>query len=151
MLAKSLLPPRRGTIAVECAVVYPLTFLILLGLVVGGLGVFRYQQVAALAREGARWASVRGALYQQETGQPAATAASVYNAVLLPNAAGLDPSRLSHTVMWNTDNWPSHLTSSNGTVVGNTVTVTVTYQWLPEAYLLGPITLRSTSVMPMAY
>ena len=32
----------------------------------------------------------------------------------------------------------------------NIVTVTITYQWIPEAFL-GGIKLSSTSVMPMAY
>ena len=33
----------------------------------------------------------------------------------------------------------------------NTVSVTVSYQWMPELYLVGPITLQSTAVMPMSY
>ena len=36
-------------------------------------------------------------------------------------------------------------------VVRNYVTVTVTYQWVPEMYLVGPLTLQSTSQMPMTY
>jgi hypothetical protein len=35
--------------------------------------------------------------------------------------------------------------------VGNTVTVTVTYQWFPELYLVGPIVLTNSSTVPMAY
>ena len=31
-----------------------------------------------------------------------------------------------------------------------TVTVTLTYRWVPEAFL-GGVTLSSTSVMPMSY
>jgi hypothetical protein len=34
--------------------------------------------------------------------------------------------------------------------VTNLVTVTVTYLWIPEAFL-GGITISSTSVMPMSY
>ena len=46
---------RRGVSAVEAAVVYPITMLLLLGTVVLGLGVFRYQQIQSLAmREGSR-------------------------------------------------------------------------------------------------
>ena len=33
----------------------------------------------------------------------------------------------------------------------NTVAVTGTYTWIPEVYLVGPITLQSTAVMPMSY
>jgi hypothetical protein len=36
-------------------------------------------------------------------------------------------------------------------VYQNYVTVTVTYQWLPEFYLVGPINLSSTSKAAMAY
>ena len=34
---------------------------------------------------------------------------------------------------------------------GNTVTVTVSYDWVPEALLGTGVTLSSTSVMPMSY
>ena len=48
--------------------VYPVTILLLLGTVVLGLGVFRYQQVQCLAREGARYASVHGPQYAADSG-----------------------------------------------------------------------------------
>ncbi len=54
-----------------------------------------------------------------------------------------------------TDNnrWPHSQVTKNGTTYSetNTVSVTVSYQWLPELYLTGPITLSSTSVMPISY
>lgn len=59
---------RRATTVVECAVVYPVTFLILLGLIIGALGVFRYQEMAGLAREACRYASVHGAQYRRDAG-----------------------------------------------------------------------------------
>lgn len=59
---------RPGTSLVEAAVVYPIVFMLMLGLLVGGMGVFRYQEVSHLAREGARWASVHGAQYHQDQG-----------------------------------------------------------------------------------
>jgi Flp pilus assembly protein TadG len=124
---------------VECAVVYPLVFLLLFGLVVGALGVFRYQEVASLAREGARYASVRGREYELRTGRPAATADDVFNNAISPRAVILTPSQLSSSVTWNPDNQR-----------GSTVTVTVTYQWVPEAYL-GGLTLSSTSTTPISY
>ena len=52
-------PVRRGAAVVEMAVVAPLVVLFLFGLIVTGLGVFRYNQTAYLAREAARYASVR--------------------------------------------------------------------------------------------
>ena len=51
---------RWGGTLVEGAVVGSLSLMLLLGTVVVGLGVFRYQQVADLAREGTRYAAVHG-------------------------------------------------------------------------------------------
>jgi len=143
---------RNGTTLVELAVIGPVTFLLLIGLLVGGLGIFRYQQVARLARDSSRWASVHGARYAQDTNNPAATSTDVYNQVIAPNATGLDLTQLTYSVTWNTDNNPYRTATVNGqqVKVANTVTVTITYQWVPEAYLSG-ITLSSTSVSVMSY
>ena len=144
---------RRGTTAVEFALVAPLVLALTIGLLVGGLGVFRYQQVAALAREGARWASVHGFQYFKETGNPAATPQDVYQNAIAPRMVILDPAYLSCTVTWDTDNHPFHtLIDGNGNLVKktNTVTVTVNYQWTPESFF-SPITLTSTSVVPMEF
>jgi len=143
---------RRGVVSVEAAVVFPVTLLILLGLVVGGMGIFRYQQVAWLAREGARYASVRGTEYKKDvSGAQAATAQSVYDNAILPNATAMDPSRLGYSVTWNQNNSPYTVTTDFERPVGNTVSVTVTYTWMPEIFFIGPITLSSTSTLPMAY
>jgi hypothetical protein len=121
-------------------------------MIIGAIGMFRYQEVASLAREGARWASVHGAQYARDTGNPAAGPTDVYNQAIQPRAVAFDPSRLTCTVTWNTDNNPYHTMTVGGNVtpVTNTVSVTVTYQWIPELYL-GGITLTSTSVVPMEY
>jgi Flp pilus assembly protein TadG len=130
---------RRAATVMEWAVVGPIFFLLLIGLIVGALGVFRYQQMASLAREGARFASVRGAKYAQVTGQPAATASDVYNQVILPGATALDPDQLGYDVTWSPDNRQ-----------GSQVTVKVTYHWIPEAFL-GGVDLTSTSTMTVSY
>jgi Flp pilus assembly protein TadG len=142
---------RRGVSVVELAVVGPILLLLLIGLVVGGMGIFRYQEVAHLARESSRYASVHGTQYQQDTGQPAATAQDIYNNVVVAQNVGLDLSQLNCWVAWNTNNSPYHTNIVNGTVVPvtNTVQVTITYQWIPEAFL-GGITLTSTAVSPMS-
>ena len=113
---------RWGGTLVEGAVVGSLALSLLLGTVVIGLGVFRYQQVADLAREGTRYASVNNST------QPNATAIKSY---LLTYASGMDSSKLACTVNWATT---------------GVVTVTVTYQWIPEAFLASStITLTGTS------
>jgi Flp pilus assembly protein TadG len=138
---------RSGATAVEFAVIAPVTFLLLLGMIIGGLGIFRYQQVARLSRDAARWASVHGTQYAHDTNTPAATAQDVYNQVIAPNATGLDLSKLTYSVTWNTDNNPYHTATVNGqqVKVANTVTVSITYHWVPEAFL-GAINLSSTTV-----
>jgi Flp pilus assembly protein TadG len=141
---------RRAASLVEFAVVAPVTFLLLIGLLVGGMGIFRYQEVAMLAREGSRYASVHGAQYAADTGLPAATAQDVYNNAIVANNVSLDLSQVQYSVTWNTDNRLYHTNIVNGTVVPttNTVKVTITYTWIPEAFL-GGITLTSTSETPM--
>ena len=66
MIAAHRARRRRGVAAVEFAVIAPVVLLFAFGLIVGGLGVFRYQEVAHLAREGARYASTHGGMYRQE-------------------------------------------------------------------------------------
>ena len=60
MIHRSRPDRRRGAVAVENALVLGVMFSLILGVIVLGMGVFRYQEMAYLAREGARWASVHG-------------------------------------------------------------------------------------------
>jgi Flp pilus assembly protein TadG len=126
--------PRRAATVVEFAVVAPLTFILLLGILVGGMGISRYQQIANLTRESSRWASVRGSQYAKDTSNAAATGQDVYNNVISAEAVSLDLSQLKYTVSWSPDNTP----------MTGKVKVTITYQWVPEVFL-GGITLASTS------
>jgi Flp pilus assembly protein TadG len=143
-------PHRPGATVVECAIVLPVTFFLLFALVVGAMGIFRYQEVASLAREGARYASTHGYQYRKDAGLPMGTTADwktdIYNNAILPKVVALDVNQLSFDASWpdvinqpgKPDNWP-----------GSKVDVTVTYNWLPELYLIGPIRLTSTSSMPI--
>jgi Flp pilus assembly protein TadG len=144
---------RSGATAVECAFVYPVVILLFVGLLVGAAGIFRYSQLASLTREAARYASVHGAEYAKEMKVTAPAPADIYNNVVLPMAAGFDTSQLNYSITYDTSNAPIHTildVNNNLTPIQNTVTVTLTYQWVPEAFL-GSITLSSTSVMPMSY
>jgi Flp pilus assembly protein TadG len=142
---------RHGATVVEFALVGPLTFLLLLGLLVGAMGIFRYFEIAHLARESTRWAAVHGTGYQSDTGNPAASSQDVYNNVIAAKAVGLNLSNLSYSVAWNTTNAPYHTTIVNGKLVTvtNIVSVTINYTWIPEAFL-GGITLTSTSSSAMS-
>jgi hypothetical protein len=57
---------RSGSHAVECAIIFPIVLFFIVSIIVGGMGIFRYQQVCYLAREGARYAAVHAGQYQQE-------------------------------------------------------------------------------------
>jgi Flp pilus assembly protein TadG len=141
---------RRGATVVEVAAVAPVLLLLIFGFIVMGLGVFRYIQVASLAREGARHAAVRGADYAKETNQPAATADSILKEVVLPRAAGFDPSRMSCAVTWDQSNAPRRMNADKTTTM-NTVSVTVTYVWRPEIAYFAGVTLTSKSTVPMSH
>jgi Flp pilus assembly protein TadG len=150
-MKRSMLRGRRGATALEFAITCPIVFFLIFATIVGSLGVFRYQEVAALAREGARYACVHGSEYAQVTGQPAATAQDVFDKAIKPRLVALDPSKLTCEVTWNTTNDPLRVDEDVETPVGNTVSVKVTYVWLPEMYLVGPFTLTSTSTAQMVY
>jgi Flp pilus assembly protein TadG len=138
---------------VECAFVYPVLFLLVLGLLVGAAGIFRYSQLASLTREAARFASVHGGQYAQEMKVTAPAPSDIYNNVIVPMAVGFDTTQLNYSITYNTSNWPYHTTldaNNNVVPIQNTVTVTLTYQWVPEAFL-GGVTMSSTSVMPMSF
>ena len=154
---------RRGATLAESAVVFTVLFFLLFGIIVGGLGIFRYQMVATLAREGARYASVHGADFQSETGQMAATRATIFSEAIQPKAFTLNLTASdiqvqlvtpSGAVDWDGSN-KAVTTTNAGVTQRNSVRVTVTYQWFPEVSTLlgpvGPITLTSTSTMPMSF
>jgi len=141
---------RAGAHAVESAIILPITLFLLIGLVVGAIGVFSYQEVACLAREGARYASTHGAQWRTDAGLLPGTSTDWTNDIIAngiqPHEINLDQTRLNITCSWppvsnqptHPDNWP-----------GSKVTVTVTYTWLPSNYLTGPYTLTSTSQLPI--
>jgi Flp pilus assembly protein TadG len=153
---------RRGALLVEGAVVYPLVLILIFMLIIGGMGVFRYQQVACLAREGARWAAVRGSDWRKETGIPSPTKNDILQQAVLPLGVGMATNNIGIQVTWidqvsgqslDWDAAPKHpmsVIASNNQGVSNRVRVTVTYQWIPQLFVAGPITLSSTCEIPMS-
>jgi Flp pilus assembly protein TadG len=127
---------RRGLSAVECAAVYPVAILLLVGTLIMGLGVFRYQQLQFLARLGARYASVHGPTYASESGQSKASTSTVL-AYVKGMAVGLDG--LDCTAV-----------TYSATTVPCTVSVTLAYTWKPGK-LFSPMTWTVTSTMPVTY
>jgi Flp pilus assembly protein TadG len=134
---------RRGVSTMEAAIIYPVTMLLLIGTLVLGIGVFRYEQVQALAREGARYASVHGPTYAAEQNTSYATTSQVLSYVETL-AAGMKSSDLSCTVTWN----PTPPTGSTP----STVSVQISYSWGPEAYFnKQTFSLTGSSTMPVVY
>ncbi len=164
---------RPAATLLEHAIVLPLTFVLLLMMVVGSMGVFRYQETASLARSAARYASTHGAQFRRDAGLSTGAAGSngesadgmhwykadplansggtdaswtqdIYDQAVRPNRVALDPAFMTVKVGWpavinqsdKPDNWPN-----------SKVSVTITYQWTPEFFFTGPITLTSTSTM----
>jgi Flp pilus assembly protein TadG len=172
MLVKCSQAKRRGAHVLECAIVLPVFFFLILAIFVGGLGVFRYQEMASLSREAARFASTHGGQYVKENIRgiqsgtlPNPTKAYIINNLVLPKAYWLDQSKLQVSIMFNNPSgtfdwddtannsyrWPQTITPGQQTAVVNTVSVTVTYTYTAELALWGPYTMTSTSVMPMSY
>ena len=133
MLVRSRSRKRRGLLMVEASIVYSVALMLTLGTIVLGLGIFRNSQLASLARNGARWASVHGSTYQSEKSASAPTSTDVINAIT-PQMVCMNTSSLSCT-----------LTMTNGVA-----TVKLSYTWVPESYLPS-MTLTSTAAMPITY
>jgi hypothetical protein len=91
---------RAGATVVEAAIVLPIVFFVILALLIGGVGVFKYQEAAHIARQTARYASVHGNQYAQDNAAAiaAGTLPTVDKAYLTKyaqtNVITLDPSQL---------------------------------------------------------
>jgi Flp pilus assembly protein TadG len=129
---------RRGVSAVESALVYPVTMLLLIGTVVLGIGVFQYQQLESLADEGARYASVHGPQYAFNNNTSVASTSVVQTYVngLSASMTGLACTSVAY--------------SSTSMTVPGTVSVTLTYTWVPGAYFKST-TLSATSTALVTY
>jgi len=161
-MRKAALPRRQGALTLEAALVIPLMMFVLLAMIIGGVGVLRFQQVACQTREAARFASVHGGDYQLFTGAVCPTEQAILEQVVGPMATGMDLGSLALQVQWidqatgKVYPWDSASRdvlsiTPRGEYVTNTVRVTVSYQWTPNFLGVGPLSLRSTSEVPMAY
>jgi Flp pilus assembly protein TadG len=152
---------RRAAVTVETAVVLPVFLFLLLMLVVGGIGVFRYQQVGMLAREGTRWTSVRGSAWQLDTGQTSPTEQEILQKAVVPMAVGMDVSKITikaelidgqtgAATPWDSSRKnPLGVAKSNQGVT-NRIRITVNYEWTPGALFSGSVFMSSLSELPMS-
>jgi hypothetical protein len=141
---------RPAATAVEAAFVLPIAVVLIIALVVGAMGVFRYQESAYLAREAARYASTHGGQFRKDAGWSVGNRA-VWTDDIMTNCVQkrmmvLDASKLNVTCSWpavinqpnSGDNWP-----------GSKVKITVTYDWVPESGLFGAVTFTSVAELPI--
>ena len=162
MIQRCASSPRRGALTVEAAFVHPVMLILVFMIIIGGLGVFRYQQVACQAREAARWAATRGSDRKKEMDLALPTKSDILQQAVIPMTAGMNTNAITLQVLWidqvsgEVVDWdsatrhPLSVTTSNQGVA-NRVRVTVTYAWMPELFLVGPLNLKSTCEIPMAY
>ena len=128
---KGLWREQRGVAAVEFAFIAPALLLLTVGIIDVGRMMWTASTLDHAAREGARFATVRGAQSVQPTNQ------SEVEAFVASRAIGIDPDNLSVQVNWSPD--------ANR---GSTVTITVGYQY--DSLLVGflnhePINFESVS------
>ncbi len=138
MLRRDRSRARRGGVLLETAIVMPAMIGLFLGMCIMGLGIYRYNEIAYLARVGSRWAAVHGPTYQADRKASVPTVSDVLNQAVIPKMSGLSQARLSGYLSWNTGASPA------------TVTFRLNYQWVPEAFL-APVSFTSTSTQVISY
>jgi len=108
---------RSGAALVEAAIVVPVALFLLYVVFCGTIMVLTVNEVDTAAREGARWASVRGWSYNFYTKKPSATADDIATYTKTQRVT-IDDARMTVNVSWDGSNR-----------AGNYVIVEVRYQW----------------------
>ena len=132
---------RRGQTSLEFGIIATAFLFFIFAITNMAQAVYAYNWVAYAAREGSRWAAVRGADIVN-SGTPMTTSSDVSNYVE-GETRGLNLSNMSVAATW----------SDPTEKPGSTVLVNVTYKFNFTAPFtsLGPITMGSTSQMVISY
>jgi Flp pilus assembly protein TadG len=128
---------------VEFALAATATLIFLFGIVIAGRAIFSYDLVASAARQGARWAMVRGSGCAVSGCPATKDSIKTYVDSVAPQIA----STASVTTAWSTG---TGCTDANDDGRGCTVAVTVTYPFLVMYPLKSTISMSSTSTMVIA-
>lgn len=113
-----------GAAAVEFALIAPLIFILLFGIIVFGMGFYTQQGAAAAAREAARRAAV-GAITSCTWSAPS----NPPDLTRLPNVVqNTAPGAYGNTIAWNSSNMPTLAITPPDANGDQTVTVTVPYR-----------------------
>ncbi len=134
MMLRTNTRKRTGVYTVEAAFVFPITFFLLLIIVIGSLGVFRYQECAYLARMGTRYGSVHGDnywYYQRNLRPPNSSPGTVANPASYTetDTSGNTTTYLSYTPT-NANVGPGTYTNWCNDIYGNRI--------FPNLMLLNP-------------
>lgn len=121
----------KGTYLVEFAIVAPAFLFLLFGVMEFGRAIWAYNSIAHAAREGVRFAIVRG-----EESSQAATAGAIETYV--KSRSGVGPVQVTTT--WQPNNKP-----------GSVVQVKVDYSFQPSVPFIPSIDLTSTSKMVISF
>jgi Flp pilus assembly protein TadG len=135
---RSLDACRRGTAAVEMAMVLPVFVIAMLGIIELGRAIMVSQLLENASREGARMAILDNTTNAQVT-----TAAQTF----MQNAANIAPSKVTVTINVAGSNGAALSTANPGDLI--TVTVSTAFSsvsWLPPKYLSGA-TLSAIAAM----
>jgi Flp pilus assembly protein TadG len=122
---------RKGNALVETALCFLLYMSMFLAIIEFGFGVFQYNFVSYAAKEGARYASTRGAM----SGSPVSE--TEIQDLIRNQSVAMTRDKIAVKAVWDPDNTP-----------GNTVTVAVSYPITPVlGWLLGSFTVGASSTM----
>ena len=130
-MGRRFLKGERGAYLVEFAIIAPVFLLLVFGLMEFGRAIWSYSSVAHAAREGVRYAIVRG----EESGR-LATSSEIETYVR--ERAGLSSAQVTTT--WTPNNKP-----------GSVVQVQVNYSFQPSVPMIPSMALTSTSRMVISF
>ncbi len=134
----------RGASLPETAIVMGIIFALIFAIVDFGRGMYTYAYVAQMAREGARWAIVRGAQCTQ-LDHCNASSSDVQNYVRSLSEGATNPNTTNATATWA--NCPAGVSPSNSP--GCTVSVNVQYTFTFVAPFVSKLTMPMSSTSQM--
>lgn len=144
----------RGATIVEVALSATLLFTVVIGIMEVSMAIYTYHYISEAAREGTRFASVRGTSCPTYGGLsapcPVTTSAEIQTYVYDLNYPGINPKNMTVTAAWSA--YPAGGTCTPSALCnnpGNLVAVTVQYQFplsIPF-FKISTITMSSTSKM----
>jgi len=135
---------QRGASMVELALVATVFLMLIFGIMDFGRALFTYHGVADAAREGSRWAMVRGSTCPAAAcPSGAATSSDIQTYVRSRNGTLMTPSNITVTATWSGGGTCGAAHPDPGCVVA----VTVTYPFHYAELSFADVTMTSTSKM----